>query len=137
MSCVLRVIGTAFDVDAYLRDSRLVAAPVFRRGEPRLPGQSDGPKRGASGFNIAVSDAGVNDLVAQVRDALRFLGEYEDDLRRLGSYPGVEEMCLDFAIRRRDVVAQSDLFPAELLWHAGALDIDLVVTHYAIAEEES
>lgn len=54
-----------------------------------------------------------------------------------GSYPGVEEMCLDFAIRRRDIVAQSDLFPAELLWQAGALDIDLVVTHYAIAEEES
>lgn len=137
MSCVLRAIGTAFDVDAYLQDSRLVPTPIFRRGEPRLPGQPDGPKRGASGFNVVVSDASVNDLAAQVRDALRFLGEHEDDLRRLGSYPGVEEMCLDFAIQRRDVVAQSDLFPAELLWQAGALDIDLVVTHYAIAEEES
>jgi hypothetical protein len=25
------------------------------------------------------------------------------------------------------------VFPADLLWQAGALDIDLVVTHYAVA----
>jgi hypothetical protein len=137
MSCVLRVIGTAFDVDAYLKDSRLVASVVFRRGEPRVTGQPEGPWRAASGFNVAVSDATVNDLAAQVRDALRFLREHEDDLRRLASYPGMEEMCLDFAVQRRDVIAQSDLFPAELLWQAGALDIDLVVTHYAMAQGES
>ena len=137
MSCVLRAIGTAFDVDAYLKSSRLVASIVFRRGEPRTPGQPEGPRRTASGLNVAVSDANVDDLAAQVRDALRFLREHEDDLRRLGSCPGMEEVCLDFALRRRDVVAQSDLFPADLLWQAGALDIDLVVTHYAMTQSES
>jgi hypothetical protein len=137
VSCVLRAIGTAFDVDAYLKDSRFAAAAVFRRGEPRVPGQPDGPQRAASGINVVVSDANVNDLAAQVSDALRFLREYEDDLRHLASCPGMEEMCLDFSVQRRDVIAQSDLFPAELLWHAGALDIDLVVTHYAMAQGES
>ena len=137
MSCILRAIGTAFDVDAYLKDSRFAASVAFHRGEPRVPGQPDGPQRAASGLNVAVSDANVDDLGAQVRDALHFLREHEDDLRRLGSCPGMEEMCLDFAIQRRDVIAQSDLFPAELLWQAGALDIDLVVTHYAMAQGES
>jgi hypothetical protein len=34
-------------------------------------------------------------------------------------------------IDRKDVAVQSDVFDAELLWRAGALDIDLVVSHYA------
>ena len=134
MGCVLRAIGTEFDVDAFLKDSPLSTEPAFRRGEPRVPGLPNGPARAASGFNVAVSQAGLDDLSAQVEDALRFLDENEDELRRLAAFPGVEEVCLDFAVRRRDVVAQSDLLPAELLWRAGALDIDLVLTHYAISE---
>jgi hypothetical protein len=137
MACVLRAIGTEFDVDAFLKDSALGADPAFRRGEPRMPDLSSGPKRAASGFNVAISQAGFDDLAAQIQDALRFLDEHEDELRRLAAFPGVEEVCLDLAVRRRDVVAQSALLPAELLWRAGALDIDLVLTHYAIGEDVS
>jgi len=137
VSCVLRAIGTAFDVDAYLRDSPLVATAVFRRGEARASGQPNGPQWAASGLNIAVSDADGQNLDAQVSDALRFLREHEDELRRLGSSSGMEEMCLDFSVERRDVIAQSEIFPAELLWQAGALDIDLVVTHYRLPQGQS
>lgn len=135
MSCVLRAVGTAFDVDSFLGNSQLSGAAVFRRGEPKLPGSPQGSKRSASGFNVGVSKAGFDDLGAQIQDATRFLREHEDELRRLGSFPGVEEVCLDFGIRRRDVPAQRDVFPADLLWQAGALDIDLVVTHYAVADD--
>jgi len=55
----------------------------------------------------------------------------EEELQRLGRFEGVEAVCLDFAIDRKDVAIQSDVFDAELLWRAGALDIDLVVSHYA------
>lgn len=134
MSCVLRAVGNSFDVDAFLRGSAFTTTAVFRRGEPRLAESPDGPKRGASGFNLPVSEAGLDDLFAQVEDAERFLRENEDELRRLSRFPGVEEVCLDYGIRRQDVPTQSDLFPADLLWQAGALDIDLVVTHYATAE---
>jgi hypothetical protein len=137
MSCVLRAIGASFDVDAFLAKSELQAQTVFRRGEAKLPGGLDGAKWSASGFNIAVSDGGLEDLGVQVRDAARFLSLHEEELRRLGGFPGVEEVCLDFGIRRRDVAMQTDVFPADLLWQAGALDIDLVVTHYAVAEGES
>src|SRR5688572_808050 len=128
MSCVLRAIGTSFDVDAFLEDSPLEAAPAFRRGEPRFAGREDGPRRAASGFNAEVSAESPDDLSEQITHAMHFLNEYEDELRRLGSFPGVEEVCLDFAVRRRAETSQSDLFPAGLLWRAGALDIDLVVT---------
>ena len=132
---MLRAIGTTFDVDAFLRDSPLPADPAFHKGEPRIPGRPDGPLKGASGFNATVSRAGFDDLPGQVMDATDFLNEHEDELRRLGAFEGVEEVCLDFGVRRRDAPAQSDLFPAGLLWRAGALDIDLVVTQYVVDEE--
>jgi len=124
-------------VDAFLAKSDLQPETVFHRGAAKLPGSPDGSKWSASGFNVAVSDDGFDDLALQVRDAARFLNQHEEELRRLGGFPGVEEVCLDFGIRRRDVAMQTDVFPADLLWQAGALDIDLVVTHYEIAEEES
>ena len=133
MSCTLRAIGTLFDVDAFLQTSALVADSVFHRGETRLAGVADGPRRSASGFNVAVSAAGPHRLDAQVDDAIRFLGEHEEELRRLGSFDGVEEVCIEFAVRRSEAAAQSDLFPADLLWRVDALDIDLLVTQYAIA----
>lgn len=131
---MLRAIGRDFDVDEFLKESPLPHESVFHRGESRLPGPP-GTKSTASGFNGSVSAADLHDLDTQVQDAAHFLHEHEDELRRLGRFPGVEEVCLDFGIAWRDVAAQSDVFPADLLWQAGALDIDLVVTHYAVAED--
>jgi hypothetical protein len=80
---------------------------------------------------VGVSQAELSDLPGQIRDAVRFLSLHEEELQRLGRFEGVESVCIDFAIDRRDVAVQSDVFDAELLWRAGALDIDLVVSHYA------
>jgi hypothetical protein len=132
MSCVLRAIGASFDPDSFLAESELSGATAFHRGDATDPGATDGPRRSASGFNLPVSQAGIDDLDAHVRDALRFLRRHEDELRRLSGFPGVEEVCLDFSLPRREVAAQAHVFPAELLWQVGALDIDLVVTDYAL-----
>ena len=128
MGCVLRAIGTDFDVDEFLKDSPFADAAAFHRGEPRAPG-GEGERRAASGFNVDIGP-GLSELRLQVQAARRFLREHEDELRRLGSFDGVEEVCLDFGIPRRAGAEESDLFPADLLWQAGALDIDLVVTGY-------
>ena len=133
MSCVLRAIGRSFDVDAFLSASAIAPDAVFHRGEPRAPGKPDGEKRAASGFNARIGESDVDDLEGQVQDAVRFLIEHEDELRRLGSFDGVEEVCLEFAIPRRAGAVQSDVLPADLLWRAGALDLDLVVTHFDAA----
>lgn len=129
MSCVLRVSGTDFDPEAFLAESELRAQanPIYRRGEPK-PGEGVWQ---SSGFHVGVSRAELSDLPGQIRDAIRFLSRHEEELQRLGRFEGVEVVCLDFAIERRDVAVQSEVFDAELLWRAGALDIDLVVSHYA------
>jgi hypothetical protein len=133
MACVLRAIGRDFDVDAFLKDSPLPHDAVFHRGEPRGPGGA-AAKRAASGFNSPVSEAALDDLDGQLRGASRFLREHEEELRRLGRFPGVEEICLDFGLSWGMEGSQSAVFPADLLWQAGALDIDLVVTHYPVDE---
>ena len=129
MTCVLRASGTDFDPETFLAESELRAgaSPIYRRGEPR-PGKGTWQ---SSGFHVSVSEAEFTDLPAQIRDAVRFLSRHEEELQRLGRFEGVESVCLDFAIERRDVAVQSEVFDAELLWRAGALDIDLVVSHYS------
>jgi hypothetical protein len=133
VSCTLRAIGEGFDVEAFLRESPFSRATAFHKGEPRAAASGNGGQHGASGFTLPVSNASADDLAAQVDDATEFLRIHEEELRRLSQFPGLQEVCLDFAIRRRDGAVQIDVFPAELLWQAGALDIDLVVTHLALA----
>jgi hypothetical protein len=129
MSCVLRASGTDFHPEAFLVTSELRAEanPIYRRGDPRPGGET----WQSSGFHVGVSKAEFNDLPGQIRDAVRFLSRHEEELRRLNRFEGVESICLDFAIERRDVAVQSDVFEAELLWRAGALDIDIVVSQFA------
>jgi hypothetical protein len=82
---------------------------------------------------LTVSEAGLSDLDSQILAAIVFLDQHEEELRRLGGFPGVDVVSLDFAVARRQVVAQTESFPSELLWRAGALDITLAITHYALA----
>jgi hypothetical protein len=127
MTCVLRAIGSAFDVDAFLAESEFGSPTVFRRGEPRLPPSPGRPTWAASGFNLTVSPAS-GDLDFQIQETVHFLVEREDELRRLGRFPGVEEVCLDFGLGPWDGAVQAAVFPSDLLWRVGALDIDLVVS---------
>ena len=136
MGCVLRAMGRTFDVDAFVRESTLVTDSIYHRGELRLAGAT-GPRHSASGLGIQISDADFDDLAGQIQGALEFLNEHEDELRHLTGFVGVEEVCLDFGVSLRNAAKESEVFPADLLWRAGALDIDLVVTHYTIANEAS
>ena len=129
MSCVLRVWGEGFDVAKFFLRSSLQPDAVYENGEATASIKRERPE-GVSGFNLTVSDADFDSLEAQIREALLFLDLHEDELRRLGSFPGVEGLALDFGVRRRDVVAQTDTFPSDFLWRSGALDISLQITHY-------
>ena len=137
MSCILRAGGREFDPDAFLAGSALPEPVIQRRGDPPWPGEQDTAPRTRSGFSVTVSDAGMDDLDAQIEEAIAFLDQHEDELRRLGRYEGVEDMTIDFGIAWRDAATQTDWFPPELLWRAGALDIGLCVSHYLAQEQES
>ncbi|MFC4639801.1 hypothetical protein [Deinococcus hohokamensis] len=130
MSCVLRASGTTFDVDRYLTQTELspVVIRVFRQGERDWPGQK--LPHDSSGLNLRASEAEFSALSTQIDDTLTFLDTYAADLRLLTSFPGVEDIVLDFGIEDRDVAAQADYFPPGLLQRMGALNIGLVVSRY-------
>ena len=132
---MLRASGPDFDVDAFVAACDWHIAKVFRRGEPLLPAtRPDGRKHGQSGLNVVVSEAGFHQFAEQVRDAVEFLADGGDEVRRLVNFPGVAGVVLDFGIARRDVVAQSDQFPADLVRLAGACGIALELSHYPVGD---
>ncbi len=135
MSAVLRAHGEGFDVELFLAESSLEPDNVYQKGAPVVSDKENGLPRTTSGFSLTVSRADFSDLETQIREAILFLDEYEDELRRLGKFDGVEGVSLDFGVERRDVAAQTDVFPSDLLWRAGALDIWIAITHYAIVED--
>lgn len=135
MSCVLRASGTEFDVDAFLRNSDLRPLIVHRRGTPRFASTSPtNCPEARSGMNLSVSTREFSDLTGQIEDAIAFLSNNDKELRRLRGFPGVEGLLLDFPVEDRDVAAQCDTFPAQLLLILGNLNIDLAISRYPAPE---
>jgi hypothetical protein len=134
-ACILRAEGARFDAPAFLADSPLEARGQYRAGEPLAADNPGGPVRRTSGFDLAVSRASSADLELQIHDAIEFLDVNEEELRRLGSFEGVDAVTMEFSIPWGDAAAQTLLFPSDLLWRAGALDISLQVTHYLVTRQ--
>ena len=124
-NCVLRAGGEYFDVVQYLADSSIRACRVFRPGE----GKRNGPNW--AGFNADVSKFDVEDIPAQVRDALMFLEKHHGDLIKLRTLPNAPTMEFDFAASiDYDIPFPSFHWPVDLLVKMGQLGIELSVTVY-------
>jgi hypothetical protein len=132
--CVLRVTGKQFDVDEHLAVSGLIPDKVFHAGEPRWMSQPGGKRYDVSGFTVEVSRGSWSSLDDQTHDAIGFLKQHEDAVKRLRADPNVEDMRLDFRvdlrIDRKNVMAQFDYFPPELVSRAGALGLGLEISVY-------
>jgi hypothetical protein len=122
-------------VDAFLTGSTLEPCQVFYRGEPKFKTRPEGGISQCSGFNAEVSLADFCELSSQIEDAISFLQENEDEMKRLVEFAGVESVEVDFAIEQRDVFVQSDNFPANLLLLCGQLGIELTVSRYVQTED--
>jgi hypothetical protein len=77
-----------FDTEAYLAGSPFTHATRYRRGEPRWPALEETSR--TSGFNVTISEADMGDLATQIDEAIAFLDQHEDELRRLGRFEGME-----------------------------------------------
>jgi hypothetical protein len=84
----------------------------------------------ASGFHTDLSAADFSNLQSQIADAVQFVGQNRGELARLVGFPGVEDVSVDFGIEERDVAAQSERFPPNLLRMQGSLGICLEFTLY-------
>ena len=83
--------------------------------------------------HFEVSNAGFDDLKAQIADAIAFLRSNHDQLLAAMNRPASSGV-LDFAVEWRDVVVQSNSFPPELVREAGRLGLALEISHYPKAE---
>lgn len=134
MSCVLRVSGERFDVDAYLRSSRFEPVVVWRKGERS---EGDDSIAVSSGFNVEVSSAGLRDLDTQMRDAVQFLRDYGQELAALARAPNVEHAGIDFAVAwRQECASHSDHVPAAVVTEAARFGLYIEVSHYPASDAE-
>lgn len=131
MSAVLRADGAEFDVERFCAGSGLTPDRVYRRGVPDRPGGRV-PER--SGLSVLVSDAPFHDFPGQVREAVGFLSEHAGEVARLVAFPGVEGVYLDFGLAWREVAAQPDRLPPELVRAAGSLGLGIDLSHYPITD---
>ena len=137
MSCVLRARGVSFAIDEFLAKSKLTPIAIFRRGQPQWPNAPSGsPIPNESGFHAVASEADFSNLQAQIADALHFLEQNQDELLRLVAFRGVERVTLDFGIEEREIAAQSERFPPNLLRILGNLGIFLEFTLYPYQKPE-
>ena len=130
--CTLRVSGKQFNVDRFLATSDFQPSAIWRRGQKRWlssNGVSD-----VSGFNLGVSNASWNNLQKQIKETLRFLKKYKNEVMRLRQYPGVESLELDFPINnrmdRKRVYSQCDYLTKELIHKAGQFPLSIEISRY-------
>lgn len=85
--------------------------------------------------NFVVSDAGFDDLAAQIDDAIAFLKGRTEDVARLMDLPSAEGW-LDFGVADRNRPSRSNAFPPELVCLAGKAGIGLEVSISWVEDDE-
>jgi hypothetical protein len=128
LGCYLQVVGKNFDVDQFLKLSKLKADIVFHRGEQRGRRRKPHP---VSGFSIQINNTRkFGDLAPQIPMALKFLRWEHKRLKNIGRFPGVTVAHLVFpCVRERDEYGV-ERFPSELLALAGECGLSLVLSFY-------
>ena len=134
MSCMFRIGGRKLDVERLLSAVSLHATMSFKKGRVRDGINNNGKRCKNSGASFLVSGAGFSQFDKQKNDAISFLKNKKTVIRRIMNWPGVDSGSLDFGIQRRDVAAQVDRLPFELLKLAGGLNIDIEISQYSIEE---
>jgi hypothetical protein len=128
--CVLRASGDHFDPESFLRDSTLQPCNIFLKGERR----SESSVWGTCGIAVPTSGAEMDDFPKQVADSVQFLKSNRDELLRLKTFEGVNNLRLDFGVNRRKVSGQYQFFPPDLVTLAGQLGLGLEISTYGTDE---
>jgi len=130
---MLRAIGIKKNILALSKETKLKGMSFYIKGESQLIRSRGKCKH--SGVVFPVSEADFNNLSGQIRGAIKYLKKNHAELSSLAS-KGFKDMQLDFGIDKRDVGAQFDCFPPELLRLAGQMEIGIELSQYLIEDEE-
>lgn len=138
VSTVLRISGSALDVDEALDVVGLEPCSIACRGERRFPDFDDDQTTfDQSCIAFVVSDAGFDEFPQQVADTICYLIQHGPILERLLDTPGIDEACLCFGVTWAgdDIAAQSETIPGSLIELAGHFRLSITLTRYRISDD--
>jgi hypothetical protein len=138
MSCVLRVSGKNLAVDDLLKIISWSPICVWHVGETRpAPGLRNSQQL-TSGFNIEVSKRDMSDLSGQLDDALNFVKANNAALERVSSFPGVDDLDMDFALSwPRENPMFTDHIPWEFIAAINEFRVSISLSHYETDQEST
>lgn len=119
MTCTLALHGSKTAIKSFLENSSLTPDNVYEEHFVLLP-----------------SNRSLHDFEAQIQDVILYLKENGQEIGELKTRFGLEYERLDFAIAQSDEYVQSDVLPAELLFLAGSLGLDIQLSRYPVLDEE-
>ena len=129
MSCILRISGRELDVDDLIGSTLMIPDSVWRKGP-----SPDSTGKETSGARFVASEADFSEPSMQIEEAIAFLRENRDDLKKALSFPGVECAELDFGTEMRQSAYGGFRLPPELLSLAGGLGVWICLSVYPISE---
>lgn len=101
MSCILRIIGEKFDVNAFILQSGIEPYKVFYKGDPKCHSKPNGAKLNNSGCAIELSNAGFDDFSQQLKEVITYLTQHKEKLKLINGFPGIEHSVIDFGIEHK------------------------------------
>jgi hypothetical protein len=136
--CTLRASGKYFDVDSFVKKSKLKPCLVYHTREAKNPKPIKKIyKWPDSGVNVPVSNASFQNYRRQIRDAIKFLIKNKTEIRKLINFKGVESVELDFPTSHdRNNFIQDYFLPAELIALACQLGLELRISEYPESDEK-
>jgi hypothetical protein len=135
MDKLFEMSGVDFDVEEAIRHSPLhELAETWKRGQTfGLRGKHSCKD---SGFSVCIGGDDEADLDRQIADALVFLRDQSDEIRRLRAWPGVTKASLRFGEYwyPEKTVARFSHFSSDLLLACGQLGLEIFLFEYLTSD---
>ncbi|GHU36451.1 hypothetical protein FACS1894172_19350 [Spirochaetia bacterium] len=134
MGCVLHYYSDTDSFKDYAKTTRIPVYSVHDKNEKR-------GKRVIKEYRISfdVTDKDFDDFDGQVKDVIKFLNEYKDDMIKFVNDYNINDNCLDFPFWSTlgdemvggKIVNQNKYLPKELVSIAGELNLCIGISIYA------
>ena len=137
MSCILRIVGKDFDVDAFILKSEIAPYKRFYKGDPKYQSKPDGAKLDNSGCIIELSNADFHNFAQQLKDATAYLTQHKEKFKLINNFPGIDYSILDFGLENDDIkFIQTYYLPNDLLKIVGELGLSIELSLYQSEKSE-
>jgi hypothetical protein len=131
MSCVLTIIGTNFDVDAFVEKAAMPEFDKSYKGEPINRASSRIAQY--SSASMIISNAGFGNVKTQIEEATEFLIKHRDNLKHIATTKEIEFATIDFGVDSiidEDHLTQGFYFTLSLIEICAELKISITLSTY-------